>query len=211
MMNDEQLMNGFYAGQDQAFGMICRQYHFPLVRFAYGRLPGRLAGRYECAEDLVQSSLECVFRTRQRPAARWNASKGSVKNWLYAILRNQLFSLIRTKRGKEQLQTDLPVNDRQSGSKESELRDAGIATDPLGMIMAREDQVRLGQALEELSPEDQDLIYGKYVLGKTQAEIAEESGASKPTISRRHGRALQTLRRSVNNALTPSRFQYQAL
>jgi RNA polymerase sigma factor (sigma-70 family) len=199
MTEDERLMTCFYAGQDHAFGKICREHRSPLLRTAEFRLRGRLAGRRERAEDLVQETFLCAFGTRRREASRWDASKGTVKNWLYAILKNKAISFLRIKSGKECLDIDFAANEEPARRQALEGRSDGPNSDPSRPLTAREEDERLESAMSRLSHYDRELIHRKYVLAKTQAEIAEEFGFSKPTASRHFARVLRSLRNSAKS------------
>lgn len=203
MTEDERLMTCFYAGQDHAFGRICREHRSPLLRTAGFQLPSHLSGRRERAEDLVQETFLCAFGTRLREAGRWEASKGTVKNWLHTILKNRVFSFLRIKRGKERLDIDLASSEEPARRQCLESRSDGPNSDPSRPLAVREENERLESAISRLSYYDRELVHRKYVLKKTQAEIAEEYGFSKPTASRHFERILRSLQSFVENPSRP--------
>ncbi len=197
MNSDERLMSQFYAGQDNAFDRLCDAHRHGLVADAFYRLPRQVPGRRQRAEDLAQEALFCVFNTRRGATSRWNGSKGSVKTWLHAILKYRIFSFLRTKRGKERLDTDLASAEEAGWLKVAESETAGSNSEPWRAIAVQEDHDRLDRAINQLSAADRKLVHHKFVLGKTQTEIAHELGTSNPTISRRVDQALRALRAAV--------------
>ena len=83
-MSPEQLPDGplvasALAGDRGALEVLAKRYRPALVRTAWSRL-----GRTDAAEDAVQETLLCVFKS-----LRTYDSRFSFRTWLWTILLNQ--------------------------------------------------------------------------------------------------------------------------
>ncbi len=58
-------------------------------------------------------------------------------------------------------------------------------------------KVALNEALKSLSPRERDILNNRYIIGKTQMEIAQELGISQAQVSRIEGGALNILKKSL--------------
>lgn len=76
---DGELIAATLAGQSERFGEIVRRYQTALLRLAVSRL-----GRLEWAEEAVQESFLCAFKSLASYDSRY-----SFRTWLWTILLNQ--------------------------------------------------------------------------------------------------------------------------
>jgi RNA polymerase sigma-70 factor (ECF subfamily) len=87
---------------EQAFD----DHHKSIYRFVY-----RLTGRPDLAEDITQDCFLAILRDPQR----WNAARGGMKTYLFAIARNLAFKRYRDDHSDQQLEQDraLSITDRR--------------------------------------------------------------------------------------------------
>src|SRR5262245_55989609 len=100
---------------------IFDEHHRALFRFAW-----RLTGSSEDAEDIVQ---EC-FLALLRPGSTFDASKGSVRTYLFGAVRNQAINRLRNK------PRDLAVDPVEHRTPESEAATAQISAAVMKAIAA---------------------------------------------------------------------------
>ena len=184
-VSDEELLTLYYSGNDEAFGEFDQRYRQQLAQRAYGRISPKRAARRELAEDLASSTLGRVFETKdQRPHARWNPSRGDVARWIGRILRNQVISCLRSRRGKELLDTD-SSRDASDGVRLSVLE--LLAATKIAIESTVENQELrqlLHQAIERLPVEHQRTVHLRFWDGLTFDQIGTELGVSTATAYR---------------------------
>lgn len=93
--SDEQLMEEFYAGRRDAFGILSDRLRLSLQRQAFSQLPTGLPGRRHAAEDLAEDALVRVLETFRNPLRRWRTGGAKLRTWLGTILRNLVVSYLR--------------------------------------------------------------------------------------------------------------------
>jgi RNA polymerase sigma-70 factor (ECF subfamily) len=131
-----------------AFEALYRRYARPVFGLALRRLGDRMR-----AEDAVQETFAAVWRS----ARTYRADRGAGAPWLYAVARNAIVDRSRTR-------SDLP----------GEIPDAPAA-DPGPDERAETSYVswRVHRALEELPPNERDVIELAYYGGLSQSEVAD--------------------------------------
>jgi RNA polymerase sigma factor (sigma-70 family) len=179
------MMNRYYQGKDDALGEIHGRHQLRLQCFALKRLPTHLAARRELAEDLVSNTFKLVVATRKSGKARWSESKGLVRVWLTGILKNQIVSFLRVRKGKEVLGVDRLQVDEEG----RELRFEETIADREPAVEARlslaEEILLLQQFIASLPDEHQGMLVLKYQANLSHGEIGKVFGVSVPTVSRR--------------------------
>jgi RNA polymerase sigma-70 factor (ECF subfamily) len=90
-------------GREAAFLQLFDEHHLPLYRFAY-----RLTGSASDAEDVVQ---EC-FLELVRPGCSYDASRTSLRTYLFGVVRNQC--LKRRRKGMPILDDGMEPSDEMS-------------------------------------------------------------------------------------------------
>ena len=126
-------------------------------------------------EDIreVVNDVFCTFLTQQD---RFDPQKGSLKLWLVRMARTRAINRYRKNTRKPET---VPLED---------VPDQTVPEDQAA------ERMDLKQALEELSPEEAELIRLKYYHGMTVREIAEAMHLPYETVKKRHQRSLQKLR-----------------
>jgi RNA polymerase sigma-70 factor (ECF subfamily) len=135
----------------------------------------RRLGSWASAEDAVQETLLRAWKS----AERFDAERGSLRGWLFSILRNLLVDLARA-RARRPVTTAAVV---EAGSPdETEL--------VLGSLT-------INAALRKLSADHRQVIYHCYVRQRPHSEVAELLGVPVGTIRSR----LFYARDAMKNAL----------
>ncbi|MCC7422499.1 MAG: sigma-70 family RNA polymerase sigma factor [Planctomycetaceae bacterium] len=197
--SDEHLMCRAQEGETPALGEIDRRYRRRLEGQAIQWLPPFLPARREVAEDLAGNTIFKVLKAVKRTGARWDSTKGSVWVWLEGILRNEMMSFLRVKKGKEILGADRTLTDDEG--REVSFED--LVIDPSGTAEQRtieqEQQQRLQQELGRLSGELETIVRLKYERECSHAEIADAFKTSVPTISRRLAEGRAELQKALDS------------
>jgi RNA polymerase sigma-70 factor (ECF subfamily) len=146
-------------------------YHAELYRYAY-----RLTGSQPDAEDLTQH----VFLMAHSRGEQLR-DVGSIRNWLFAILRNSYLKLVRR-------HTPLPA--------------ASIELDidslPAPQTTVEIDRERLQAALDELPDEFKIVVLMFYFEGCSYRQIAQQLGVPDGTVMSRLSRAKSHLRKKLS-------------
>jgi RNA polymerase sigma factor (sigma-70 family) len=185
IFTNEDLLQLWYHGNQNAFGILDQRVRGKLIGRVYRHLPIRLPAKMETAEDLASDIIVKAICTRGRPNARWCPEKGSVLNWLMGILKNGIASFMRTKKGKELLMTDMaPVyEDGESEPFENTIPDHW--TGPEQGLVELEQQQRIQDAVQRLSGQDRAILVMRIEERKTLDEIGRKHGLSESTTYRR--------------------------
>jgi RNA polymerase sigma-70 factor, ECF subfamily len=149
---------------------LYRRYAGELFGFACNALGDR-----EVAEEIVQD----VFARLWRHAGDYDATKASVRTWLYAIARNRIVDARR----RASVRPGLAATDEAQAPEEvdRELEQAAL-------------RWQIAAALARLSPEHREVIRLSHWGGLSLREIAERKGIPLGTAKSRAYYALQSLR-----------------
>lgn len=132
-----------------------------------------LTGNRSEAEDLVQ---ETFLRALSNMQLLEILPSCQVKSWLYKVLKN---CMIDTRRRKKLEVLSDPEEDNYDYSIESEV---------LSKVM-------ISEALSCLSPKDRSIMYKKYYMGLTSAEIAKSMSIPDSTVRYRIHMAIKQLKK----------------
>lgn len=148
------------------------QYAAELYRFARRALRDDGA-----AQDLVQE----VFLKAWRAGATYDAARGSLRTWLYAIARNAVLDAHRHRAG-------LPEPVARNDDWETKM---GVVDDPADSLLAG---AVVTEALRGLDPVHRDVLVQTQLLGRPYAEVAAATGVPIGTVKSRVFYALRMLR-----------------
>jgi RNA polymerase sigma factor (sigma-70 family) len=169
---DSELAAGLAARDQSALADLYDRYGALAYSVALRILddPGR-------AEDVVQDAFLKVWNG----AARYDASRGSLRTWLTTSVRNRSIDLLRGRSMHERRELALKpeVRSAQSGPEEQ----AAWAME----------KAAVQAALGELPEEQRQSVLLAYFGGFTQAEIAELTGVPLSTVKGRMRLALEKL------------------
>ncbi len=168
-LRDEPLDLGTEDGIEEAWLT-----HRPELRsFAARRLRDR---------DLADDAVQETFLRAWRKADRFDATRGSVRTWLFAILRNLLVDMARAQASRPRtraLVTDVATYDEYDGL--------------LGSLA-------VADALKTLSVEHQEVIRHSYITQRSHIEIARLLGIPVGTVRSRLFYAREALGRALRKS-----------
>ena len=150
---DEELMALVQAGDADAFEVVYDRHCGAAFSLAY-----RMCGRRATAEDILQETFLALWRT----GARYDRTRGSVRNWILRIVHNRAVDALR--RGG--------VRDRHRFHEEGAVERVAGSEDTEEQVLGweRADEVR--GALDGLPKEQSRVLELAYFGGFTHTEIA---------------------------------------
>ncbi len=159
----------------QAFAEVF-EYFAPLLRsYSLAREPGAAL----MADELAQTVLIKVWEK----ANTYCPSKASVKTWVYTLARNSRIDILR-RNGRYVTEIDPEyIWDEQEDE----------SSDPFLEIQQRRAESTIGKALEQLSPDQKQVLEKVYLEGKTHQESSEELNLPLGTVKSRVRLALKKL------------------
>lgn len=175
---DEQLMASVAAGNSAAFEELYDRYA-PAV---LGMLVKTLQDR-PLAEEALQESFWRVWEK----AHSFNEDRGSFRAWIFSIAKRQAIDTIRRQKVRPQT-----VRDEAEELKLAAQPNPGPAVDEAAWLAIESQKVRA--ALEQLSPEQVQVIELAYFEGLTRQEISQATGDPLGTVHTRARLGLQKLR-----------------
>ena len=159
-------------GDAEAFGALYDRFQPEIVRYLAHR-----TGDADAAEDLAQQ----VFLKAWQAIPRYEARGVPFKAWLYRMAHNQMVDHFRTKRQTTDLEgIDVP--------EEAEAEE---------FVLAAEMSEALTLALGRLSEDHRQVLTLRFLMEKSAREIAEIMGRKEVTVRGLQMRALQALRRAI--------------
>lgn len=163
-------------------------------RGAFGRLFERLAPRINShlrrggmAPADAENLLQDVFLVVWRKANLFDERLASARTWIFTLVRNRRIDLERAAQRDQRLVADYARNDGGIESYETDL-------------LAQAFGARIGAMLGELPREQREVLLKCYVEGKSQREIAEESGVPIGTVKSRARLAFERVRAAFGEA-----------
>ena len=173
---DAELLQRVGGGDRDAFETLYRRY----ARSVFGMALRRLGDR-GTAEDAVQETFSSIWRS----AASYRPERGPGAPWLYAVARNAIAD-----RGRRRPEPVAEVPDTPDG-------------DPLPNERAEAEWVswRVHRALEELPPNERQVIELAYWGGLSQSAVAEFLGIPLGTVKTRTRTGLARLASALEGEL----------
>jgi RNA polymerase sigma-70 factor (ECF subfamily) len=150
---DEELMALVQAGDADAFEVVYDRHCDAAFSLAY-----RTCGRRGAAEDVLQETFLALWRT----GARYDRTRGSVRNWILRIVHNRAVDSLR--RGG--------VRERHLFHEEGAVERVAGSEDTEEQILDRERAHEVRGALGDLPEEQSRVLELAYFGGFTHTEIA---------------------------------------
>jgi RNA polymerase sigma-70 factor (ECF subfamily) len=150
---DEELMELVCRNEAVAFEIVLERHADAAFSLAY-----RMIGRRALAEDVVQEALLSLWRS----GARYERSRGSVRNWILGITHHRAVDALR----RDGLRTGKNVSDE-------DLHERLVAPERTDVEVVRRDEAReIRTAIDQLPAEQVRVIELAYFGGFTHTEIA---------------------------------------
>lgn len=182
LLADEDLMARVYAGDQRAFAVVFDRHAGVAFSLAY-----RMCGRRALAEEVVQEAFLSLWRS----GARYDRARGSVRSWMLSVVHHRAIDVIR----HESARAGRDVHDEE--------RTAALPARERTEIEAerRGDARLVHGALEELPPEQRQVIELAYFGGFSHSEIAELVGIPAGTVKGRMRLGMGKLRLTLADSV----------
>ena len=172
---DEELMQLVHNGDVRAFEVIFDRHSSAAFSLAY-----RMCGRRATAEDIVQDAFLSLWRS----GSGYDPRRGSVRSWVLSVVHNRAVDAMRRLGAK----AGLDVSDEGI----AERLHAAETTD--AEVERRDDARQVRTALDELPPDQRQVIELAYFGGFTHNQIAEMLDLPPGTVKGRMRLGLTKLR-----------------
>lgn len=188
-LSDEDLMEYFQSGYEQAFNLLVERYQDRLHNFLY-----RYTHNHKDCEDLVQETFFRVFRSRH---SYERIAKFST--WMYTIAINLAKSLYKKK--KRMTTVTIHEDPEDSEDRPMKLEDPSILPDDsLHEKMCMDE---LEKALMELSDDFREVVVLRDIQQLTYEEIAEIADLPMGTVKSRINRGRAQLQELLEQHVYP--------
>lgn len=176
---NDALLTAHAAGDERAFRELVRRYTPRLRRYIQ-----RFRLGHEDIEDVLQ---EAFWRVHMH-AARFDVAQGGVTNWIYTIVRNLTYNMLRNAKRKREERWPQLIND-EGFSRDVDFADPNTNTRP---DIAFDLKERLAAAYDRINslPKFQRVVFIlREVEGRPYEEIAHRLGIPVGTLKSRLARA----------------------
>lgn len=188
-LSDEDLMERFQSGYEQAFNLLVKRYEDRLHNFLY-----RYTHNHQDCEDLVQETFFRVFRSRH---SYERIAKFST--WMYTIAINLAKSLYKKK--KRMTTVTIHKDPDDSEDRPMKLEDDGILPDDSLYEKMCIDE--LEKALMKLSEDFREVVVLRDIQQLSYEEIAEIADLPMGTVKSRINRGRAQLQELLENYIYP--------
>lgn len=171
---DREVAQRLRAGNVDALGEVYDQYGALAFSIAL-----RVLGDRQKAEDVTQEAFLRLWSN----AGSFDATKGSLRAWLFTMVRNRAIDALRGRGGREL--AELPLYET--------LPAADSAADPWKAVAAELEANAVRDAMASLPIEQRQVVELAYYGGYTHQEIAEMSRVPLGTVKGRMRLALEKL------------------
>lgn len=179
--NDTELIEGYLAGDDQAFEQLLKSYLSAVYNFIFQMTRDRAV-----AEDLTQET----FIKAWKHLARFDR-KRSFKTWLFTIAKNTTYDFFKKKK-------TLPFSYFEDEEGKNRLDIVSEDTPlPDAILVAVETSEELDQALQKIPEQYRTLLLLAYKEDFSLQEISDILATPYNTIKSRHQRALKSLKQVI--------------
>jgi len=174
-------MQAAQAGDPMAFETLYDRHGGAAFSLAY-----RIVGTRAAAEDATQDAFLAIWRSR----VRYQAARGSVRNWILGIVHNRTIDALRRNQVHAKRRADIEgIEDREPASELTDVE-----------ALRRDERRRVRAAIETLPEAQVKVIELAYFGGFTHIQIAEMLGEPVGTVKGRMRLGLDKLRRELAEA-----------
>ena len=167
---DAELVAALRAGDDETYRRIVREWNSSLVRVAQIFVPTR-----SLAEEAVQETFVRAWQA----AERFDDALGSLRTWLFAIIRNVVIDLSRARAVRPML------------SAEGRSNEPIVLDDDVERVLVA---WQVEEALQKLSGEHRDALVEVHYKSRPYHDVAQELGVPVGTVKSRVYYALKAMR-----------------
>ena len=169
-----------HDGDARAFEVVFDRHADAAFSLAY-----RMCGRRGMAQDVVQEAFLSLWRS----GARYDRSRGSVRSWILGVVRNRTIDLFR----RDTVRAGRDVN--AEGVIERMAAPENVVQD----AERRQDARDVRTALQELPPDQRQVIELAYFGGFSHTQIAEMLEVPAGTVKGRMRLGLTKLRVALSD------------
>lgn len=164
----------------RAFTVLFHYFSPKITRFGITKL-----GSEAMAKELVQETMTSIWQK----AHLYNPHKGPATTWIYTIMRNAAFDMLRKIkfRSEQQLSSDIWPLDRAQDT----------ALDEQSEFVDHIQSRHLSNQIDALPEAQKLVIRGVYYQGLSQEQIAQQLGVSVGTVKSRIRLALEKLKQQM--------------
>lgn len=179
--NDEEVFTAFTRGDVSALGKLYDRYGLLVYRLIY-----RMLNNSQEAEDLTQE----IFLNLQ-VSANFDPQRGSFYTYLMMLTRSRAIDRLRSKRSRGRFWQNIG---KLKDSIEQQKSDS-----PMEIVSIKERSTLVRNALENLSPNQRQILELSYYEGFSQSEIAKRLNIPLGTVKTHSRRGLLKLRKNLHN------------
>lgn len=177
---DEELMGLVREREHRAFEVVYDRHGGAAYSLAY-----RILGDPRAAEDATQEAFLSIWRT----GARYDPLRGSVRNWIFGVVRNRAIDALRRGSAKRTPKLVMDAGELIEGQPAAERTEAEA--------IRRETAHEVRSRLDELPGEQSQVIELAYFGGFTHSQIAELLGEPIGTVKGRMRLGLDKMRQQL--------------
>lgn len=139
-----------------------------------------------CSQEDMEECIADVFVDFYKQLDKVDLSKGSIKTYISTIARRRAVDCFHTAMKKMEHLTELDETIYHTIPDK--------APDPESAVLMKESDSFLLREVEKLGEPDSEILFRRYYLDQSLAEIAGILGMKRPAVSKRISRALDKLR-----------------
>ena len=177
-IDDANLVERVAARDESALDELYTRYSGLLLALAR-----RILNDASDAEEVLQE----VFLQVWNQAERYETRRSSVSTWLVLITRSRSIDRLRSRQ----------VVDRTLGNLQQEKREQHTSPEGVASVWTDQRRERLRREMEQLSPEQRQVLDLAFFRGMTQSEIAAATGIPLGTVKTRTLLAMKKLRKAL--------------
>lgn len=171
------------SGDADAFEQLVLKYQTPIYNLCF-----RMVGNAEDAADLTQESF----------LKAWNHLhsfhyEAAFSTWLYRLASNTCLDFLRSMKRHPQISLTVEDND----GEEATLDIPDLSPSPEEALLCAEEKALLAQAMQELEPEQRQILTLRVVNEMSYADIADVLRIREGTVKSRLSRARDALRKNL--------------
>ena len=180
---DDELMERYRAGDEDAFTLLVRRHQQPLVNFI-----ARFINDRDSAEDVAQETFIRIFKASRR----YQPGRAHFKTWMYHIASNLCKNELRNRGRRDRYRVDNVVDSDDGEDSEQidliERAPANASFQPEIALERKELQDAVQTAIAELPEQYREPLVLRDLQGLSYDEISEvlelRSGTTKSRINR---------------------------